>query len=371
MRRLRETALRIAPSLMMAVAWPTVGWTNDVPLPKDVKRLSPVVELTLGAQPVQARGLHTALSAADARQFYQAALSKDGWQLDTAPWMAKAKEQMANLARVQQEHPDEWKRLKPDVKQQLDRVDPSVLRTQIERALYGRRGAERILVEVSPDDEGAMVLIYRWDEPAASPRPSVLSQKIADAPEASLIEAPPTALTQPCCSAEPLPTSTTMLSRTLPPSVPVYPGSRALSSLSPSGPLGLASEIYLSADPADQVMAYYRTQMGRAGWVYDPVSERMGQDVRPYLGSQAASAKMQFLTFRKGEAACGVVVGEQLNPTSTPASSEPASSGPASAEPGSTSKEQTLIALTYVTLPSTASRTYRPPTSLDKPQRKR
>ena len=377
---------------LLALSWFCgVVWAEDLPLPKDVKNVSPPHEALMGERPVTIQGFSTQLTVDGVREFYLKALPKSGWKLAPLPWLVlkQRREEAGRAAAAQQA--DAYAGLTPHekimkVKQQLEQVKqehPEVAQSQefvqqsakLDEALELLKrhpemsapasGAAASAVEVPHDVAPAPAAPAGQNTPPEDPqleemkRRQLYAERGTDrvllhftpqrdktlvfmnrweesgndgAGGGAAQDGAPTGwpAINPCCGDLEVPEG----ARKLPNSVPRYPNGRLISTgtapAAGSSPGSNATEVYLTGDTIEEVRTFYRTQMAFNGW-----SEKSEPGPRPpldqVLGEQTPYVNSGVMMFRQNRAMCVIVASEYLSEKALAAVGQSASQQPGSA----------------------------------------
>lgn len=303
--------------VLMSLASMTFVVADELPLPKGAHVLDEPVEATLGSQAMKLNGFTTWLSVAEIRAFYERSLPKQGWHVETIPWIASTEDRLNRLEQGKREHLDVIKK-DPLWQEKLASIRPDTIRTVKQQSLYATRGDERLLLNMMTSSDyrqPTMVSVSRWVASSHEEVGNIVSG--GESPSKGLPSEMPTMLSpelgrHPCCSGASVP----MGARKLPSSVPVYPNARVIvsgGSPTPNGSQTTVTEISLTNDSTEQVADYFQRQMAYNGWSPLELSKGHTPDARELLGPQASALveNMKTLSFQNDRSRCNVTIAEQ------------------------------------------------------------
>lgn len=304
-------------SLMLSASAET-----ELPLPKENGGLSGPYEAMLGKQPVKIYAFESTLAPEKLREFYLKALPKQGWDIQTPPWAAKAEQRLAQseqsmkqaeeqaiekLEQLRKEDPDKVKGVsEEDVRSQVrSKVGPFTSQMQqarqmLARVIYAVRGDEHVLVNLSPRLASTGVFINRWEGRAfASPEARANSVNV-------------------CCTGETVPPA----ARKLPSSIPDYPAAKMIAAGSPAK-TPIVSAAYVTQDPVERIEAFYHERMAYNGWTElddrEDSESALQQRVAALTGSMgeesALRAKVARLSFKNDEGMCVIAITSAPKPS--------------------------------------------------------
>lgn len=311
-------------------------FADELPVPPETTMVSPPNALMMGSQPVKATALRTRLSAEQARAFYEKALPKNGWTIQEAPWLQRAVQERDATREKLAAQPE----LSKDPRAAATLSDENFQRFQMaaRQQLYAERDRERLFIGFASSGNQTMLAITRWEGDRNNPAGLDPSAPAPAWPAAN-----------PCCEGQEVPAAL----RQTPASIPAYPAGRLISTGASPAAVGrqTVSEMYLTADAADAVKAYYRQQMAYNGWTEESSDRRSDSQVAQMLGAQATQFGWDTLTFRNDRGMCLIVLTEYH-----PTDQEAASGSPSplalltapSPEGQAGTTERTLIGITYL-----------------------
>jgi hypothetical protein len=241
----------------------------DLPLPPNAAALAQGTTVNLGATALNVDSYVTPMEIQALIEFYQTALPNAGWRVEPLPWQEQQERASQRLQKAIKEH-----RQAPEA-DQLKQLSQEFERTSrdLQRQIYATRGAEHMIVNLWPVEKGTMVFLNRWiGDRTVITGPSVPNGGNA-APSAEDAERWLRGENI-CCSGQEVPG---LSGGSLPLSVPRYPNAKAVAGSTPAGD-GRATVILKTADSAEAVAAYYRTQMPATGWKLLNDKAKAGED---------------------------------------------------------------------------------------------
>lgn len=304
---------RLALSLMAVLglcALPVAA--DDLPLPGDVQQTSDPYEAMVGRRPVTVRTFQTKLPLDALRAFYQKALSRRGWTVQTGtPWADQYRQRWDDFEKVKQDYAQAFSQIAdPNVREQIAALEQrhENIEEGLARSLSARREQERLSLLFTPQERSTAVFVTRWMEESPAESGAGGSGGDTGAPTAA---APPQApQSNVCCTGEAVPPE----ARSLPLSIPDYPGAKMVAA---SGPAQrrFRSAVYTSQDPRERIMDFYRQHMAYNGWTL--IEQPEGQPQLP-IGVGASlptSIKMAQMAFKDAHGLCGILLTEDTLPT--------------------------------------------------------
>ncbi len=292
----------VAVSLGAALGYPAWSGADELPAPRDARRLTEPVELMIGAQPITAHGFATAFSLEQVRAFYARELAARGWQMGPMPWLADVEERRAEFERNAQRYAKELAE-DPKLAEQASRVRQGFAQfgDAAQLFLYAARGGEHVILNLQPEEGQTLVFVGRWaegplqqaeDALGAVERPGSL-----DAPGAS------------CCVGGAVPHDL----QALPSSIPRYPNAQRLAASAPGQAEAgspVAFEMSVTRDRAEQVAEYFRRQMAYNGWSPEPAPPRDATlaSLLPGDAGQAGIEAVELLAFRGPQGRCAISI---------------------------------------------------------------
>ena len=318
----------------------TTQHPDELPLPADVYRVSEPMEITMGQQPIAVQSFSTRLTPEQLRVFYADALAKQGWTIESLPGMDELARHQATMNQMMETHRKELEQ-DPALKAKLEGLQAVHPAELMNHQVHAVRGTRHLVIHSATGDRGkTIVFLNRWEDRGAAKAASgegglgtASSQTGAGWPAAN-----------PCCSGEAVPTAF----RKLPSSVPQYPKARMVDT---GATTALMSELYFSPDSPAQIAAYYREHMAYNGWKSTKDTGTDHPEIRDMLGEHAASMNANLLTYRSDQAYCGIVVAERAKVQHLPGVAEDVDTTSRDPE-GPTSKERSIIMITYLAIPS-------------------
>ncbi len=336
--------LSIAVSCAVLLSFGQTSRAEELPLPIGVSKLHKPRELVMGSQPVKMTGYSTDWSLEQLRKFYEQELPKRGWRIEPLPWLEQVRQQREKLDKAIKEHQTEIES-NPDLKKQVETVRGSSpkLEEMMRRQMYAAKGKDRVLLNFTSANNKQKTVVYinQWEGPvfagglqaenaafmgmgsaqALSPLPTLGSSGDAAGSSPGAPGSGPAGgqwpQANPCCGGQRVPQAL----RKMPSSVPTYPNGRivATGAAPSSNSSSAVNEMFMTEDSVEQVSEFYRSQMVYNGWSADETSEKSLIQARQMLGPQADRLNMKLLTFKSGDAQCGIAIVENIgNPSNMP-----------------------------------------------------